>query len=58
MATKTKINTDSLSNRLDKIINKISDLGYDLTGGDITPNQAYDRLDKICEDIEKLRDAL
>ena len=58
MATKTKSTQSSLSDRLDKMIDKISDLASDVTGGDLSPNQIYDQLDKICSDIEKLRDML
>jgi len=58
MATKTKNIQSSLSDRLDKMIDKISDLASDVTGGDLSPNQIYDQLDKICSDIEKLRDML
>ena len=58
MATKTKNTQSSLSDRLDRMINKISDLASDVTGGDLSPNQIYDQLDKICSDIEKLRDML
>ena len=58
MATKTKNTQSSLSDRLDKMIDKISDLASDVTGGDLSPNQIYDQLDKICLDIEKLRDML
>ena len=58
MATKTKNTQTSLSDRLDRMIDKISDLASDVTGGDLSPNQIYDQLDKICLDIEKLRDML
>ena len=58
MATKTKNTQSSLSDRLDRMIEKISDLASDVTGGDLSPNQIYDQLDKICSDIEKLRDML
>jgi len=58
MATKTKNTQSSLSDRLDRMIDKISDLASDVTGGDLSPNQIYDQLDKICSDIEKLRDML
>jgi len=37
---------------------KVSDLASDVSGGDLSPNQIYDQLDKICEDLEKLRDRL
>ena len=58
MATKTKKTPTSLTDRLDDMIEKISDLASDVTGGDLSPNQIYDQLDKICSDIEKLRDML
>ena len=58
MATKTKNTQSSLSDRLDRMVDKISDLASDVTGGDLSPNQIYDQLDKICSDIEKLRDML
>jgi len=57
MATKTKNNT-SLTDRLDKMIGKIDNLACDVSGGDLSPNQIYDQLDKICVDLEKLRDRL
>lgn len=58
MATKTKNTQSSLSDRLDKMVDKVSDLASDVSGGDLSPNQIYDQLDKICEDLEKLRDRL
>lgn len=58
MATKTKNTQSSLSDRLDRMIDKVSDLASDVSGGDLSPNQIYDQLDKICEDLEKLRDRL
>ena len=58
MATKTKNTQSSLSDRLDRMIDKVSDLACDVSGGDLSPNQIYDQLDKICEDLEKIRDRL
>jgi hypothetical protein len=57
MATK-KIKMESLSDRLDKLIDNISDLASEVSDGDLSPNQTYDRLDKICQEIEKFRDFL
>jgi hypothetical protein len=57
MATK-KIKMESLSDRLDKLIDDISDLASEVSDGDLSPNRTYDRLDKICQEIEKFRDFL
>ena len=58
MATKTNNTQSSLYDRLDRMIMKVSDLASNVSGGDLSPNQIYDQLDKICEDLEKLRDRL
>ena len=58
MATKTKKTPTSLTDRLDKIVDKVSDLGAEVNDGDITANQIYERLDKICSDLENFRDFL
>lgn len=46
------------SDRLDKIIDKMYDLASDVTGGDLTPNQVYDRLTRITEQVENIRENL
>jgi SMC interacting uncharacterized protein involved in chromosome segregation len=58
MATKTKKTPTSLTDRLDNMIEKISDLASEVSDGDLSPNQVYDQLDKICSDLENLRDFL
>lgn len=57
MATKTK-NTTSLTDRLDKMIDKVADLASEVNDGDITANQIYERLDKIYTDLENFKDFL
>lgn len=57
MATKTKNNT-SLTDRLDKMIDKVADLASEVNDGDITANQIYERLDKIYTDLENFKDFL
>lgn len=57
MATKTK-NTTSLTDRLDKMIDKVADLASEVNDGDITANQIYERLDKIYADLENFKDFL
>lgn len=58
MATKTKKTTTSLTDRLDDLILKVSDLACDVSSGDLSPNQVYDQLDKICSDLEDFKDFL
>jgi hypothetical protein len=58
MATKTKKNPTSLTDRLDNMIEKISDLASEVSDGELSPNQVYDQLDKICSDLENFRDFL
>lgn len=58
MATKTKKTPTSLTDRLDNMIEKISDLASEVSDGDLSPNQVYDQLDKICSDLENMRDFL
>ncbi len=58
MANKTKKTPTSLTDRLDNMIEKISDLASEVSDGDLSPNQVYDQLDKICSDLENLRDFL
>lgn len=57
MANTKKIPT-SLTDRLDNMIDKVSDLASEVNDGDITANQIYERLDKICTDLENFRDFL
>jgi hypothetical protein len=52
------VRTPRISDRLDKIIDLIDDLASDATSGDVTPNQVFDRLSKISDQVENLRDAL
>ena len=58
MATKTKKTPTSLTDRLDNMIEKISDLASEVSDGNLSPNQVYDQLDKICSDLENFRDFL
>ena len=58
MATKTKKTPTSLTDRLDNMIDKISDLASQVSDGDLSPNQIYDQLDKICSDLKNMRDFL
>ena len=58
MATKTKKTPTSLTDRLDDLIEKVSDLASDVNSGDLSPNQIYDQLDKICSDLEDFKDFL
>jgi hypothetical protein len=58
MATKTKKTPTSLTDRLDNMIEKISDLASEVSDGELSPNQVYDQLDKICTDLENFRDFL
>jgi hypothetical protein len=58
MATKTKKTPISLTDRLDNMIDKISDLASEVSDGNLSPNQVYDQLDKICSDLENFRDFL
>jgi len=58
MATKTKKTTTSLTDRLDNLILKVSDLASDVSSGDLSPNQVYEQLDKICSDLEDFKDFL
>ena len=58
MATKTKKTPTSLTDRLDNMIEKISDLASEVNDGELSPNQVYDQLDKICSDLENMRDFL
>lgn len=58
MATKTKKIPTSLTDRLDNMIENISDLASEVSDGDLSPNQVYDQLDKICSDLEDMRDFL
>ena len=58
MATKTKKTPTSLTDRLDDLIEKVSDLASDVSSGDLSPNQIYDQLDKICSDLEDFKDFL
>jgi hypothetical protein len=58
MATKTKKTPTSLTDRLDNMIEKISDLASEVSDGNLSPNQVYDQLDKICTDLENFRDFL
>ena len=58
MATKTKKTPTSLTDRLDNMIENISDLASEVSDGELSPNQVYDQLDKICSDLENFRDFL
>lgn len=58
MPTKTKKTPTSLTDRLDIMIEKISDLASEVSDGNLSPNQVYDQLDKICTDLENFRDFL
>jgi hypothetical protein len=58
MATKTKKTTTSLTDRLDNMIDKISDLASEVSDGELSPNQVYERLDKIYTDLENFKDFL
>lgn len=58
MATKTKKTPTSLTDRLDNMIENISDLASEVSDGELSPNQVYDQLDKICSDLENMRDFL
>jgi predicted transcriptional regulator len=58
MATKTKKTPTSLTDRLDNMIEKISDLASEVSDGELSPNEVYDQLDKICSDLENMRDFL
>lgn len=58
MATKTKKTPTSLTDRLDNMIEKISDLASEVNDGELSPNEVYDQLDKICSDLENMRDFL
>ena len=58
MATKTKKTPTSLTDRLDNMIENISDLASEVSDGELSPNEVYDRLDKICSDLENMRDFL
>lgn len=58
MATKTKKTPTSLTDRLDNMIEKISYLASEVSDGELSPNQVYDQLDKICSDLENMRDFL
>lgn len=58
MATKTKKTPTSLTDRLDNMIEKISDLASEVSDGELSPNQVYEQLDKICSDLENMRDFL
>lgn len=58
MATKTKKTPTTLTDRLDDLIEKVSDLASEVSDGDLSPNQVYDQLDKICSDLENFRDFL
>ena len=58
MANKTKKTPTSLTDRLDDIIEKIYELSCDVSGGDLSPNQTYDKLEDISEEIENMRDCL
>jgi len=58
MATKTKKTPTTLTDRLDDLIEKVSDLASEVSDGDLSPNQVYDKLDKICSDLENFRDFL
>lgn len=58
MATKTKKTPTSLTDRLDNMIEKISDLASEVSDGNLSPNQVYEQLDKICSDLENMRDFL
>jgi uncharacterized protein Yka (UPF0111/DUF47 family) len=46
------------SDRLDKVIDKLFDLASDVSGGDLTPNQVYERLSKIADQVENIRENL
>ncbi len=41
--------------RLDKIQEKITDLGHDIGDGNISPNKTHEKLDRIYEEIETLK---
>jgi len=56
--TKTKKTPTSLTDRLDNMIENISDLASEVNDGELSPNQVYDQLDKICSDLENMRDFL
>lgn len=58
MATKTKKTPTTLTDRLDDLIEKVSDLASEVSDGDLSPNQVYDQLDKICTDLENFKDFL
>jgi hypothetical protein len=58
MATKTKKTPTSLTDRLDNMIEKISDLAIEVSDGELSPNEVYDQLDNICSDLKKMRDFL
>lgn len=58
MATKTKKTPTTLTDRLDDLIEKVSDLASEVSDGDLSPNQVYGQLDKICSDLENFRDFL
>jgi hypothetical protein len=58
MATKTKKTPTSLTDRLDNMIENISDLASEVSDGELSPNEVYDQLDKICSDLENMRDFL
>ena len=58
MATKTKKTSTSLTDRVDNMIEKISDLACEVSDGNLSPNQVYDRLDEICSDLKNMRDFL
>lgn len=58
MATKTNKTPTTLTDRLDSMIEKISDLASEVSDGDLSPNQVYVQLDKICSDLENFRDFL
>ena len=58
MATKTKKTPTSLTDRLDNMIEKISDLASEVSDGELSPNQVYEQLDRICSDLENFRDFL
>lgn len=46
------------SDRLDKVIDKMYDLASDVTTGDLTPNQVYERLSRIADQVETIRENL
>ena len=58
MATKTKKTPTTLTDRLGDLIEKVFDLASQESDGDLSPNQVYDQLDKICSDLENFRDFL